>query len=307
MASLEWIKITCDLGEKVQTRRLARLLRLKVDDVIGKLFRFWVWVEHQSDGGRLNGLVLTDVDAVIGKRGFAGALLDVGWLVADEAGNLAVPDFSRHMGAASREREAESERKRRQRAGQNPDNRNDRDRDTTGTEPGQTPDSSGTSPGQLAGQNRDSGGTEPGPKKEKEKEKEEEKTPDPPAARRPPTGEHPETVAYFLARWREKYRADYPFGSKDGAHVRDLLKKAGGADKLRPIIDRFLADDHPFHAADSRHDLGALLRGYKRWLVDAPLPPSARPAAKSKADRDQEQLEREFEAAHAHLFPGGPE
>lgn len=46
-----------------------------------------------------------------------------------------------------------------------------------------------------------------------------------------------------------------------------------------------------------------------RWLGNATDSGkgAARSPAKTKADRDQEQLEREFEACHSHLFPGGPE
>jgi len=181
MPALEWIKLTCDLPDKWQTRCLARTLKVKVDEAVGKLFRFWVYAENQSVAGFLPRLTAADVDDIAGKKGFALALAAVGWLVVEDAG-LRVPHFDEYMGAASREREAAAERMRRLR---------ERDKSATPEEPARhtarTPDeqppNSGVTP---AEQPPNSGVTEPSPKKEKEKEKEKEEIHRPPTP--PPAG-----------------------------------------------------------------------------------------------------------------------
>lgn len=169
MASLEWIKLTCDLPDKWQTRRLARVLKLKVDDVIGKLFRFWVYVENQSTNGFIPRLDADDLDGIVGKKGFALALAEVGWLAFDADG-LRVPHFDEYMGAASREREAAAERMRRQR---------ERDRTVTPTEPEQNTGVTDTEHQPNGGVTetehvRNDGVTEPSPKRQRQKESQRE-------------------------------------------------------------------------------------------------------------------------------------
>ena len=121
---------------------------------------------------------------------------------------------------------------------------------------------------------------------------------------KPPTHPHGIAIADFCDRWQAKYGEKYPFdGGKDAGHIADLLKKVDGDPaKLSAVFARFLADSDPFFAADSRHGIGKLRQNFQRWLVPGAVP-GGRPPFQTKADRDQDQLEREFAAAHAHLIP----
>ena len=115
MAALDWIKLSCDLPQKWQVLTLRRALKCRsVDEVIGKLYRLWCHFENQSKSGHIKGLIPDDIDAICGKKGFADAVVDVGWLAFDDGG-AKIPAYDEYMGAASKKRDAESERQRQHR------------------------------------------------------------------------------------------------------------------------------------------------------------------------------------------------
>ena len=117
MATLEWIKLTCDLPDKWQTHKLRRILKLRtIDEVIGKLFRLWRHFENQSRRGHIQGVTAEDIDTIIGRKGFAVAVAEVGWLTLHDDGGATVPNFDEYMGGVSRKRDADAERLRAQRA-----------------------------------------------------------------------------------------------------------------------------------------------------------------------------------------------
>jgi hypothetical protein len=178
MPSLEWIKLTCDLPDKWQTQRLRRLTKLRTtDEVVGKLFRVWRHFENQSRGGFIPHIDAVDLDTLVGKKGFAEAMSQVGWLYI-EADGLRIPNFSEYMGGASRDRDAAAERMRRSRnnAGilpereqNNTETQPEHSQNKTVTETEQEPNKSATETEQARNENV----TVTPPKKEKEKEKEE--------------------------------------------------------------------------------------------------------------------------------------
>ena len=99
---LQWIKLTTDLWLKPETLAIKRLAKVRsVDEVIGKLARFWTYAETYSVAGHISGMTPADLDELVGKRGFAAAMIAVGWLRADDHG-LTVPDYERYMGAGGR-------------------------------------------------------------------------------------------------------------------------------------------------------------------------------------------------------------
>lgn len=98
-----WIKIEVSTPDKPEICALAKKLRIDADSVVGKLVRLWSWAELSNvDPNALN-VTKEFIDRVCGRKGFAEALIQIGWL--QEAGeSLSIPNFSRHNGNASKVR-----------------------------------------------------------------------------------------------------------------------------------------------------------------------------------------------------------
>lgn len=196
---LPWIKITTDLPDKWQVLAVRRALKVRTAyEVVGMLVKLWSHFEGHTDDGKLPRLTPDDVDLLIGRKGFARALVEVGWLKFPEGGGVEVPAYDEYMGAAARRREEEAERKRLQRereaaardthgtvaepapaqagqpAGPQPDTNGTPGGTSSGQAPGQPRDKCGTSAEHDAGQVRDTSGTEPGPKRERKKKSQSE-------------------------------------------------------------------------------------------------------------------------------------
>lgn len=98
-----WIKIEVSTPDKPEICAMAKKLRLDVDSVVGKLVRLWSWAELSNvDPNDLN-VTKEFIDRVCGRKGFAEALIQVGWLQEDGE-TLSFPKFSHHNGNASKVR-----------------------------------------------------------------------------------------------------------------------------------------------------------------------------------------------------------
>ena len=98
-----WIKIEVSTPDKPEICAIATQLRIDPDAVVGKLVRLWAWAE--LNGAKPNDLSVTKefLDKVCGRKGFANALLQAGWLLETD-GKLSFPKFDRHNGNASKVR-----------------------------------------------------------------------------------------------------------------------------------------------------------------------------------------------------------
>jgi hypothetical protein len=125
-----------------------------------------------------------------------------------------------------------------------------------------------------------------------------------PTAKRPkkePTGPHADIRRAFCERWKVKYGADYLFEfGKHGQMLKTMLAHVGGdVGVMVGIIERFLADDDPYFAAESRHDLARLRQHFARWQVPGTPTRAPKPAGgfKSKAqERDDIFAQQMFDA-----------
>ena len=99
----DWIKIETITPDKPEVIRMAHVLGIDQDAVVGKLVRVWVWADQNSLDG--NGLSVTRafLNRLTVQQGFAEALLQVGWLLGDD-GNLTFPDFTKHNGQSAKTR-----------------------------------------------------------------------------------------------------------------------------------------------------------------------------------------------------------
>lgn len=96
---------------------MADCLNIDQDAVVGKLFRWWVWANMQSEDG--HDLCVTEkfIDRLVYCEGFGAALKKVGWLAGND-GKMEIPNFERHNGQSAKTRALAAERKRKSRARQ---------------------------------------------------------------------------------------------------------------------------------------------------------------------------------------------
>jgi hypothetical protein len=103
----DWIKIRSDLPDEDEVLGIAHRIGIEPDLVVGKLVRFWAWVDKVSPNGRLRWATLVDIDRRLTCPGFADALKFVGWLEEDTTEGdpvLVVPHYERHMSQSAKRR-----------------------------------------------------------------------------------------------------------------------------------------------------------------------------------------------------------
>lgn len=99
----DWIKIDITTPDKPEIDKMASLLKLDHDSVVGKCVRVWIWADLQSVDGNALSVTETFLDRLTYCPGFASALRQVGWLSGRE-GRLTIPNFDRHNGQTAKNR-----------------------------------------------------------------------------------------------------------------------------------------------------------------------------------------------------------
>ena len=110
----DWIKIRDDLPDDLEVIRMSGSLGIHQDTVVGKLIRFWTWVDRHMEDGHAAGVTNVFIDEYVRHAGFARALSDVGWLAYTNEG-FDVPKFERHLSECAKRRGLAIERKRAER------------------------------------------------------------------------------------------------------------------------------------------------------------------------------------------------
>ena len=255
----DWIKVGNDLHEKPEVVFMASRLGTNADEVVGKLTRVWRWFDQMSRDGHVDLVTLSFVDDLVRREGFAAAMAEAGWLVAEGAG-LTVPQFTRHNGESSKKRAEATERKRLQRERDAADghaddvtvSRGGRDKSVTRrneTRRNETKDS----------KQRSSPNGEAAPAKAKK-------------PRKKPTGPHAEFIAWWCERFEAVKGTPYVVaGAKDGAAVSKIMKSTGDdltemkrrAERLlNPRHDEWLRDKASLAMLSAKwNDLGQATRG----------------------------------------------
>lgn len=107
----EWIKFECATADKPEVLRAARKLGVDKDLVVGKLMRLWGWFDQNSVDGVVDGVVSTDVDALVKLDGFADVMKSVGWLdFDDDLEQVRLPNFDAHNGETAKKRALKNKR-----------------------------------------------------------------------------------------------------------------------------------------------------------------------------------------------------
>lgn len=103
--------------DKPEVLRMARILGIDKDAVLGKLFRVWAWFDKNTVDGHVDGVVSTDVDGVVLQVGFTSAMQQVGWFeFDDDAQWVRLVNFDRHNGETAKNRALKNKRQSKWRA-----------------------------------------------------------------------------------------------------------------------------------------------------------------------------------------------
>jgi hypothetical protein len=102
MAS-DWIKLEHTTPDKPEVVRMAAILGIDQDAVLGKLTRLWIWADAQTVSGDALSVTETFIDRHVRLDGFAQAMVSVGWLRCLKTG-LLFPNFDRHNGETAKAR-----------------------------------------------------------------------------------------------------------------------------------------------------------------------------------------------------------
>lgn len=101
----DWIKVEKSTAQKAEIIRLARLLSINPDQALGIVIRFWSWADDNTVDGRVDGVALQDVDALLTVPGLCAALKVIGWLNHDiTKEQITIPKFDRHNGESAKKR-----------------------------------------------------------------------------------------------------------------------------------------------------------------------------------------------------------
>lgn len=103
MAYVDWIKIEHTTPDKQEICRIAEILNIDHDAVFGKVMRFWIWADQNTEDGNLNVTTSGYIDRITSCTGFADALINVGWLARSDTG-LVIPNFDYHMSESAKKR-----------------------------------------------------------------------------------------------------------------------------------------------------------------------------------------------------------
>jgi len=99
----EWIKMRGNLWDDPRIARVCDLTGGQEACVIGALYWLWATADQHTEDGCMPGLSLQQIDRKTGVKGFAAALVDIGWLVDDTQG-VVIHHFEEHNGASAKKR-----------------------------------------------------------------------------------------------------------------------------------------------------------------------------------------------------------
>lgn len=251
---MEWLKIREDLPEDPVVIYVAERCRVRPDEVVGMLVRFWRWARHQTADGRLPGVSVAFVDRMIGRKGFARGLADAPdgpWLVIESSG-LRLPRWDEHNSKAAKERALARDRKNLSRS----------QRDIGH---GDVPEKSRSEPPTLDETRQDK--TREGPSQGSGP------TTPPPKPRRKPSGPVQELLDWFRSEYERTQGSPYVITTKDAVQAARALK-AFEPDDIRSRLIRGLtaADDAWLNGTDRA--LALLLGQLNRPTLRGTGPPN---------------------------------
>lgn len=114
-----WIPVRTDIDRAGEVAQLAARLSISRAEAVGLCVIFWAWVDGETADGTLPGITMNMIDDLVGRPGFAEAMMRVGrpphWLAQDDETVLYIPKHTQWFDRNQKRRLAEAERKRNQR------------------------------------------------------------------------------------------------------------------------------------------------------------------------------------------------
>lgn len=110
----DWIKVEHTLPTKPEVSRIADIVGISEDEVVGKLVKLWIWADQHSADGHAVSVTQFTLDRRAECQGLADALRQVGWLEGRDAA-LSFPNFDRHNGQSAKKRTLALQRKKNER------------------------------------------------------------------------------------------------------------------------------------------------------------------------------------------------
>jgi hypothetical protein len=99
----DWIPMRIDLADDPDVIAIAGRLQLDEDLVVGKLLRFWGWVDQHTTDGNAPDVTYSWIDKRVGATVFCLALEMRGWIAKTDTG-ITVPAFDTYLGKNGKKR-----------------------------------------------------------------------------------------------------------------------------------------------------------------------------------------------------------
>lgn len=98
-----WIKIRTNLHEQREVVLLSKKLKISQEHALGLVVRLWGWADSNTADGNMKDVAAAFIDELVHQPGFAGALVEAGWLQIDGE-NSTLPNWALHNGKCAKAR-----------------------------------------------------------------------------------------------------------------------------------------------------------------------------------------------------------
>lgn len=118
---MAWIKMRVELRDDPNVISMGSRLDVKCDMVVGKLHRFWSWIDTHCRAGKVPMVghsadqLRKYLDQLCDQNGFASALENVKWLRLRD-GEIIIPNWKRHLSQCAKKRATDAKRAKKSRA-----------------------------------------------------------------------------------------------------------------------------------------------------------------------------------------------
>jgi hypothetical protein len=108
----DWIKFEHATLDKPEVARMAELLGINRNEMLGVLLNYFVWLDRNCSHGHVTHMSRLSLDSILHMSGFSACLCDVGWAEVNETtGILTVKNWERHNGKPAKTRALAKDRK----------------------------------------------------------------------------------------------------------------------------------------------------------------------------------------------------
>ena len=111
----DWLKIEHATPDKPEIVRMADILGVDQNAVVGACLRLWIWADQQTSTGCALSVTRKWLNRLMQLDDAADALIDVGWLSGVD-GDLTLTNFSRHNGKPAKTRAQAAQRMKKSRS-----------------------------------------------------------------------------------------------------------------------------------------------------------------------------------------------